>query len=146
MPDPGKADAELLMNDLLPFAQRMLRDHKEFLPFGGSMKPDGTIVWEGAYDGREQPPSEDLIELLRDSHSQHAQSKSIRACATLYDIRTIPPGRSEKQDAIACAIDHESGYSVVVIFPYHFDSAGELRVEDPFAITGDGVVFGRLGA
>jgi hypothetical protein len=65
---PDKADVEALMNDLLPFAEKMLREHKEFLPFGGHMKLDGTIVWEGAHDGREHPPSQDLIDLLLETH------------------------------------------------------------------------------
>jgi hypothetical protein len=145
MTDPGKSDVESLIDELLPFAQRMLREHGEFLPFGGNMKHDGTIVCESAYDGREHPPSQALIDLLRAGHQERAQSGSIKACATVYDILTIPPGGTEKQDAIAVALDHESGYSVVVIFPYSFDSEGALCVEQPFATKGEGLVFGRLG-
>ncbi len=138
-----KVDVEALMNDLLPFAQKMLREHREFLPFGAHMKPDGVIVWESAYDGREHPPPQDLIDLLRDAHQEQARSKSIKACATVYDIRTIPPGRVEEQDAIAVNLDHESGYSVVVIFPYSFRADGQLFVEPPFANKGDAAIFGE---
>ena len=137
----GKADGELLLDSLLPFAEKMLREHREFLPFGGSMKHDGKIIHEGAYNGSEQPPSQELIDLLRKAHQQAAQEKRLRACATIYDIRTIPPGLSEKQDAIAVEIDHFGGYSGVVIFPYKFDDTEELSIEPPFAVQGDRAIF-----
>jgi hypothetical protein len=137
----GKADGELLMESLLPFAEEMLRKHREFFPFGGSMKHDGEIVHEGAYNGTEQPPSQELIHMLRQAHQQAAREQRLRACVTIYDIRTVPPGRSVNQDAIAAAIDHIGGYSGVVIFPYSFDSSGDLCIEAPFAVQGDRAIF-----
>jgi hypothetical protein len=137
----GKADGEALLDALLPFAEQMLREHREFLPFGGSMKVDGEIVHEGAHDGSEHPPAQELIDLLRLAHQKAASEQQIRACATVYDIRTIPPGRSEKQDAIALATDHCGGYSAVVIFPYSFSPDGELVIEAPFAVQGDRAIF-----
>ena len=137
-----KADVEALMKDLLLFAEKMLREHKEFLPFGGHMKPDGTIVWQSAPEGREHPPSQDLIDLLLTTHQKQAGAREIKACATLYDARLIPPNRTEKRDAIAVALDHRSGYSVVVIFPYYFNAGGQLCIEQPFANKGQDMVFG----
>jgi len=137
----AKADGEKLLDTLLPFAKQMLRDYHEFFPFGGRMAPDGTIAHEGAYNGTEHPPSQELIHLLRRAHQQDARAKKLRACATIYDIRTIPPSRTEKQDAIAAAIDHVSGYSAVVIFPYTFDAAKKLQVEAPFAVQGASDIF-----
>jgi hypothetical protein len=137
----AKADGEKLIDSLLPFAEQMLQGHREFFPFGGSMALDGTITHEGAYNGTEQPPSQELIDLLRQAHQRDATAQTLRACATIYDIRTVPPGRTEKQDAIAAAIDHVSGYSAVVIFPYSFDAAEKLRVEPPFAVEGAHDIF-----
>lgn len=122
-------------------ALRMLQKHREFFPFGGHMTADGAITFEGAYNGTEHPASNDLIELLRQAHRRDAVTQKLRACATIYDIRTIPPGRTEKQDASASAIDHVSGYSVVVVFPYSFDSSEELQVEFPFAVEGAHDIF-----
>ena len=127
----------------MPFAKKMLQEHREFFPFGGQMAPDGTIGHHAAYDGREQPPSQAMIDLLRQAHQAEARAQKIRACATVYDIRTIPPGRTQKQDAIAATIDHVSGYSVVVIFPYTFDAQKNLQVESPFAIEGAHDIFPR---
>jgi hypothetical protein len=38
-----KDDVEKLMNALLPFAEKMLREHGEFYPYGGAMSADGKI-------------------------------------------------------------------------------------------------------
>ncbi len=137
----GKADGEALADALIPFAEQMLREHQEFFPFGGSMTPNGEIVHEGSHTGSEQPPSQDLIDLLRKAHQKEASEKKIRACAIVYDIRTVPLGRTEKQDAIALAVDHHGGYSAVIIFPYSFTADGELAIEAPFAIKGDREIF-----
>jgi hypothetical protein len=139
----AKADGEKLLDALMPFAKQMLQQHQEFFPFGGRMAPDGTITHEGAYNGTEQPPSQELIDLLRQAHQKDARDQKLRACATIYDIRTVPPGRTEKQDAIAAAIDHVSGYSVVVIFPYTIDAEKKLQVEAPFAVKGASEIFTR---
>jgi len=139
----AKADAEKLLDSLMPFAKQMLQNHHEFFPFGGHMASDGTVGQEGAYNGQEQPPSQELISILKQAHQRDARDKKIRACATIYDIRTIPPGRTQKQDAIAAAVDHVSGYSVVVIFPYTFDAQKNLQVEPPFAMEGAHEIFPR---
>ena len=131
-------DLHRLVDDLLPFAEKMLREHKEFLPFGGHMKPDGEIVWEGASNGEELPLSQDLIDILHDSHRAMAAQHLIKACAVLYDIRTTPPGKSKKQDAICAAADSIDGRSVHFVFPYRFSLLGKLIVEDGYTLQ-DGV-------
>ena len=132
----GKSDAEVLLAELLPFAEKMLREHGEFFPFGGRMNRDGEIVWEGASNGQDRPISQDLISLLRNGHRDVADRGLIRASAIVYDVRIVPPGCSSKQDAIAVELDHEYGYSAIVYFPYRLDSAAALHVEPPFAHKG----------
>ena len=142
--NPAKADAQELLNALLPFAKEMLEQHREFYPFGGRMVPDGTIAHFGAtIDGTEHPPSQPLIQLFQGAFRDEARTNHLRTCGILYDVRIVPPRRTEKQDAIAAALDHVSGYSVVVHFPYRFDESGQLHVESPFAIEGEYSIFGR---
>jgi hypothetical protein len=141
-----KAEAEKLLDSLIPFAKEMLQKHHAFLPFGGHIASDGTIGHEGAYNGQEQPPSQELLKILKQAHQRDARDKKIRACATIYDIRTIPPGRTQKQDAIAAAVDHVSGYSVVVVFPYTLDAEKKLIIEPPFVMDGGHDIFLRPDA
>jgi len=133
------------MNSALPFAEKMLSEHGEFYPYGESMQADGTIVSVAGYDGRERPPSQAIIDLLRQGFHVDAAKGTIIASALIYDVRTIPPGQSEKTDAIAVELDHRDNYSVVVYFPYSL-AGRKLQIAPPFATTGMGHVFGNLGS
>ena len=143
MPTP-KSHCEDLMNAVLPFAKKMLSEHGEFYPYGASMKPDGKIVEAGASDGREHPPSQALIDLLREAFRADAQKGAIIASATVYDVRIVPPGSASKTDAVAVELDHRDNYSVVVLFPYTI-SGGTVQFSEPFAQRGTFGIFGKHG-
>jgi hypothetical protein len=135
-----EADGVALLGDLLPFVHKMLRKHRTFLPFGARMGSDGVIAWEGAYDGDEATPRQ-LIDMVHESHLAMAARQEIRACAVAYDIRTIPRGRSRKQDAICVTLDHATGFSVRCIYPYKLSLFGKLVIEDEYAVQGNADIF-----
>ena len=140
MVDP-KSDCEDVLNSVLPFAVEMLTQHREFFPFGGTMSADGQIVHTGGWTGEEHPESTEVIELLEKGFRAGAVRGEYKATAIVYDIRTIPPGKQDKQDAIAVALDHRENYSAIVIFPYSFAPDGQLDIETPFAMKGDSKIF-----
>jgi hypothetical protein len=143
VPTP-KSQCEELLNIVLPMATKLLAVHKEFYPFGASMKPSGEITQTMGYDGREHPPSQPLIDLLRDGFAADAKARAIIASAIVYDVRTIPPGSNEKVDAVAIELDHWDNYSVVVLFPYTLE-ADAVNLKEPFAHKGEFLIFGRAG-
>jgi hypothetical protein len=140
MAPDAKADCEILMNEAIPFAKRMLREHGEFYPYGYVMKPSGEIALKAGYDGTEHPKSQVIIDLLTAGFKEDAAAGRVKATALVYDIRVIPPGASEKSDAIAIALDHRDNYSVVVILPYVLNH-GEISVGTAFAQRRDSHVF-----
>ena len=140
MSDP-KAQCEDVMNAVLPFAEEMLTKHREFYPFGGTMSADGEIAHTGGWTGDEQPESSEVIDLLEKAFRAAAARGEYKATALVYDIRTIPPGKHDKQDAIAVALDHRDKYSVIVIFPYSFAPNGQLEIDAPFASQGENKIF-----
>jgi hypothetical protein len=140
----AKADSEALLNSLMPFAEKMLTQHGEFFPFGGAMKPDGEIVNVAGYDGRERPPSNDLIELLEEGFRKDAINGVYKATAVVYDVRMILPSTKTSSDAIAVALDHRDNYSVLILFPYTL-TAGMLQIGEPFAEKGARNVFKPRG-
>jgi len=112
------ADLDQLLNAVLPFAQQMLSKHGKFFPFGASMTTGGKIEMHAAYDGDEQPPSQQLIDLLSGAFRQQASSGQIRGAAICYDVRTIPPGQTDKTDAICVSAEHQNGEAADVYLPY----------------------------
>jgi hypothetical protein len=144
MPSP-KNQCESLLVAVLPMATKTLKEHGEFYPFGASLKQDGKVALAMAYDGREKPPSQPLIDMLRDGFRADASTRKIIASAVVYDVRVIPPGTSEKIDAVAVELDHKDNYSVVVFFPYTIRD-GTVDIREPFANKGEGRIFPQVGS
>jgi hypothetical protein len=139
----GKKECEALIDALLPFAKQMLVRYREFLPFGGTMSPSGEIVHAGAWTGDERPPSQEVISVLETGFRKGVLEGKYKATAIVIDMRVVPPGKATKQDAVAIRLDHKDGYSAQVFFPYSFTPSGELVVEMPFAVRGEGRMFGN---
>ena len=75
----AKSQCEELVDVVMPFAEKMLAAHGEFYPFAASMKPSGEITQVAAYDGRERPPSQPLIDSRRDGFNADAKAGVIIA-------------------------------------------------------------------
>jgi hypothetical protein len=128
-------DLEELLNALVPFGQEMLSKHGEFFPFGATMSIDGEIIAEAAYDGDEQPPSEQLIELLTQTFRQKAASGQIRAAGICCDVRTIPPGQKDKTDAVCLKLEHQSGEAANLYLPYKKRLFGGYKYGEIFGVA-----------
>lgn len=137
-----KQEAEALMQAALPFAQKMLREHGEFFPYGAALLPDGKIGSVAAQpDNNQRPTSKEIIDLLSDAFRAGAAKGNYRATAIVANIVAVPPGKTERSDAIVVQLDHVSGYSVSVVFPYVRAANGELTLSAPFATQGRGDIF-----
>ncbi len=135
-----KADCEFLMNDALPFAEEMLLKHGEFFPYGSALTANGEIVCVGVYDGREQPPSKDVILLMKQAFQQGAKSGEYKATALVYDVLVTLPSSDKKSDAIAVSLNHQEDYSVIVMLPYEIKH-GQRQFGEVFAQKGEADIF-----
>ncbi len=77
----GKIDCEKLMNEALPFAEKMLQQYGEFIPYGYAMKANGEIVSISGQSKKEHPPSMEIMVLLNDGFRNFVD-----------DIRKAPEG------------------------------------------------------
>lgn len=137
--DP-KADCEALLNSALPFAKQMLDRFGEFYPYGATMRVDGQIACVVGQDGAEHPPSAEVIKLLKAAFIGGAKRGEIKASALIYDVRVTLPESDKKSDAIAVALNHRDGYSVIVLFPYSIEN-GKAVIGAAFAQKGEADVF-----
>jgi hypothetical protein len=137
-----KEDVELLLNELMPHAEERLAQSREFYPFGAAVDDKGELVRTEAWTGDEEPSASDLVDSLVATFQQQAEEEEIRASAILIDCLTVPPGETEKVDAVAARLDHLDGYSAVVFFPYTIGPDGAVSFAEPFAHEGDDEIFG----
>jgi hypothetical protein len=137
----AKQDVEELLNDFIVFAKELLEKHGEFFPFGATMAPDGESSVVAGYEGTEQPPSQEIINLLNEAFKSAAKSGEYKATALFFDVRVTPPNAGEKSDAVAVALDHRDNYSVIVFYPYTIAN-GRVTFGELFAQDGANRIFG----
>ena len=81
--------------------------------------------------------------LLKAAYAKDAASKKIMASALVYDVRTTPPGATEKSDAVAIDLDHRDGMSITMFFPYRIGADKKVSFGEAFATKGAGTIFPR---
>lgn len=113
----------------------------EFSPFGATMDAKGTVAAVGGSTGEEHPRSQEIIDLLKAAFRCDGKSGKIRACALTYDIRIVLPEQKDKTDAVAIDLDHRSGMSVVMVYPYRIIAGKKDVVGEPFAQEGQAEIF-----
>jgi len=139
----AKQESGKLMNAVLPLAENILRQYGEFYPYGGYMKPDGTIVDLGADDpDTDRPKSKDLIYVLWSSFREMASMNKCKATAIVFDVAVNIPNSNLKEDAIQVCVDHVDGYSAEVFFPYQIVD-GKIVYGESFAQEGKHGIFGN---
>jgi hypothetical protein len=139
----GKKDAEMLMNAVLPVAERMLREYGEFYPYGGYMEASGGIVHVGAHDeDTDHPKSRDLLYVLRDSLAARARAKQCKATAIVFDVLVDVPETGRRSDAIQICLEHADGYCAEVFIPYEIAATGRIIYGSTFAQQGKHEMFG----
>ncbi len=140
----SETDIQTMLNKLLPIAEDLLLAHGEFFPFGGAMKEAQEVVTLSGIDGlnEDQPAAQDVIDLLDINLRIGAENKQYFATAVLSNVFVVPPGQSESIPAIAVALDHHTGLSMTLVFPYVVNG-GTVEMGDMFAKANDRKIFGE---
>ena len=139
----ARDELDALMNSVLPFAQKMLSEHREFYPYGEALTTKGEVISIGSSDGDEHPPSQKLIDMMTESFQAKARSGEYRATAIVVDVKVTDPSTGKKADAISIRLDHRDDMSLVVFLPYEIDSKGKVTYGELFAQKGDSKIFTR---
>jgi hypothetical protein len=136
-----KDDCEALMSALLPVAEQLLGEQRVLRPFGCTLSATDQIVRVGGDGSVAALEDETLIAQYRDAFRDGAARGELKATALAYSAPSAVPGKAAAQDAVFVHLNHRDKYSIVVTFPYHFNEAGELVIEEPFANDGAYDVF-----
>ncbi|HYQ40502.1 MAG TPA: hypothetical protein VER11_00995 [Polyangiaceae bacterium] len=136
-----KDECEALMSALLPVAEQLLSEHRVLRPFGCTLSADDRIVRVGGHGGEPAADDAALIAQFREAFRDGAARGELKATALSYSAASAMPGKAAPQAAVFVHLNHRDNYSIVVTFPYHFGSQGELVIEEPFANDGEHDVF-----
>jgi hypothetical protein len=136
-----KEETEELLNAIMPFAKQMLEKQGEFYPVGAATLSNGKIVMVSARENDHHPSPQILIDDLLATFRIAAKSGKYKATAIVANILARPPGEAKKINAISVYLDHMSGYSVQVVFPYRITPKNEVILSKPFASSGHRNVF-----
>lgn len=120
----AQAEAEELVNAVLPHAEGMLIEHGEFFPFGGAMTLDGDIAELAVGEEHRDSPIEAIVDALKEKLRSGADTNAYRATALVFPIQAELPGSSGDCDAVAIALDHQANFSVVLMIPYVLKDGG----------------------
>ena len=105
-----------VLDALLPFAHQLLDKHGEFFPFGAAMGRDGKIGMVAGDTGTEHPPSDEVMELIREA-MRRDRDKYV-AVGLCYDVRVRTSAAAAPSDAICVSLEHRDGMAVDVVEPY----------------------------
>ena len=134
------SDREQLIDYLLGFAKLMLKDSGAFHPFGAKITATGELVAVGADSGQEQPPAQDLIDLLLGAFRSEAHLGKVRAVGFCVDTRAVPPGRTERSDAVCVRLE-DAKEAVAIFYPYSLFDDRPPVFEGTFSMPMNAAVF-----
>lgn len=129
------ADLQLLIRRVLPRAEQHLKKYQGFLPFGAALGLDGEFK---LYVGSKPKQASDLDKVALQVASglqQLARSGAARAVCLVVLVLTPRPGETEKSDAIWLRIEHASGVSRSIFYPYVLIGEGDLELGEPHSVS-----------
>jgi len=136
----AQAEAEELVNAVLPHAEGMLIAHGDFCPFGGAVTLDGDIAQLAVGEEHQDSSMEDAVEALKVKLRSGADTNIYRATALVFPIHAQLPDADDETEAVAIALDHQTNYSVVLIIPYVL-SGGAVEFGEAIAQQGEDDIF-----
>ena len=132
-------DMDALLDEGLQVAVHFLETNGEFFPFGVTMARDGSVAHTQGYTGEEQPPSQEVIDLLLRGFQTGASSGDYKSTALIYDVRVSLDGKT-KTDAINVTVEHRDDQPVTCLLPYTKTESG-FEFGELIAQRADGNVF-----
>ncbi len=126
-------EIDALLNAVLPLAQQMLGKYGEFYPLGASMDAKGEVGLVGVMPESEFPQAQEIIDLLLAQLLDDASNKLIHGSVICFSGSAIPPGETEKRDAICAHLEHASGICVAAFLPYRKEISGQVTYGELFA-------------
>ena len=127
-------DTKQLIDYSVDFAEKMLKNYKEFFAFSVTINLIGDRIPTGYIDGNESLSEEELINKLETQHNQQLTDNQRRAYALTYPTKIQKENSSQKIDAIAIKIKHANkADSTIYYYAYRHKGQKEIQFLDQWS-------------
>ncbi|MCC9605765.1 hypothetical protein LOC68_21300 [Blastopirellula sp. JC732] len=140
----AQKEVTVILRTLADFAQQQLEKHDGFLPFGASIKSNGSLALGAGYVDEDGGDPNVILDFVFRGLRKQAMAGEIRSGGYCMDVRVVLPGKTEKVDAIQVCVEHAEGHSIEVFIPYAKDDGGDytfgnyISQQDDFRIFYEG--------
>jgi len=113
-----EADAQMLLEEIMPVARLGLENEVGFLPIGALVQLDG-VIHRVVYDGNREGPVSQATAKLLDRLQQEVKGGTARSVAMAADVRIWRRADGdEASNAVSVHVEHQDGYCVDLLIPY----------------------------
>ena len=139
----SRNDIETLFNSAFPMVHESLEAEGGFAPFGMALATDGEVSHlMGDLAGESLPP-EEIIDLLVEGVRNEVEQGDFKAAGVCFDVRAVPPGETERVDAICAQLEDATGDAMEVFLPYRRGDDGEMEYGELFGVPCEHQFFGN---
>lgn len=139
----SRPDLDVLVKELVPFAQHMLAKHGGFPPFGGFIGTAGEFKALAPYADPDVVLDAKVLIPLQARLEQMAHVAIIRAAAICLDVHFQVPGSDRETTAIQVRFENRDGEACSVLVPYRRGWFGRLRYGEPLTMPAKPTLFPR---
>lgn len=129
-----KAQSEVLMNDLVDFAEKMLNSHGEFHPFGGYLDAQEEVVHVGLSPDSHWASDQLRADALAESFRLLVGENRPIAFGIVTNVSFNDDAGAS--DAIRVFLEHVSGYCADIFFHYTLAEGREVSINKVTAQQG----------
>jgi hypothetical protein len=141
----SKDDMNTILNDAVNTALYFLEKNGEFFPFGVVLVSNKEVRHVQGWTGDEQPPSEEVISLLKSGMRQAARRGEYLSIALVSDVRIRRANSEQIVDAIRISLEDMEAAPVICYLPYSL-SDGSLLTEEMEFEPGESSIFNSAGS
>ena len=135
-------DFEMLADRILEFARKAIVEDGFLIPISATVSLDGDVIPVTRIqppDATDTAPSivNEILGVLRGL----ARDKRVRAVAWCVDMRVVPPGKTDKTDALVLFSESSNGDARVLVTPYQGAPGPTTLFAEPYAQTNKPQIF-----